>query len=271
MIDVNKPVENPELSALFEERRSARQDQYNDIHNRIAKEIALHAHLLAVIEMDPEVVKTEEGKAVIRKDTVLSFAMFTDKEGHVFMPVFTDWPSLYAGELYKDKAVQTLIVSFDDIVAVTNGNAGAVVNPFTDNFVITPANLARMKTQKEIEQNGVSEQVIQKDTTVQIGDPADMPEEMVKAVTAYAGKDSSIQAVWLKLMIRDGEKSWLLIVDHTGDRNKVFKGIVDAAMPHNHSGMYIDMLEYRSTAGRNASRGEPIYRKKKGLFSFLKY
>ena len=179
------------------------------------------------------------------------------------MPVFTDWSSLYAGDMYKDQNVQTLVVGFDDIAAITGGHAGAVINPFTDNFVITPSNLAHMKMQKEITLNGVSKQEIKKDTTVQIGDPAEMPYEMIQAVNAYAETDRTINAIWLKLMIRDGEQSYLMVVDHTGDPDAVFKGIADAAVPHIHNGMYLDMLEYDSPTGKSAARGNPIYRKQK--------
>jgi hypothetical protein len=64
-------------------------------------------------------------------------------------------------------------------------------------------------------------------------------------------------------MIKDGEQSYLLIVDHTGNPDAVFKGIADAAVPHIHNGMYVDMMEYNSPTGKNAARGNPIYRKQK--------
>lgn len=264
MTDVNKPVENPKLSALLEQRRNTPPSQHASINNAVAEEIALHAKLLAVITLDPDAVELhEDGKAVIKKDTQLTFAMFTDPKGNAFMPVFTDWPSLYAGEVYKDGNVQTLVVGFDDIYAITGGHAGAVINPFTDNFVITSRNLTQMKQQRDIVLNGVSKQVIQKDTTVQIGEPKEYPHEMVNAVKAYAEKNKEINAIWLKLMIKEGEQSYLLIVDHSGNADEIFKGIADAAVPHIHNGMYVDMLGYDNQSGRNAARGEPFYRKKK--------
>ena len=179
-----------------------------------------------------------------------------------------DWPSLYAGEMYKNTDVQTLVIGFDDICAVTHEEAGAVVNPFTDNFVITPRNLSQMKQQKEITLNGVSKQVIKKDTKVLLGEPKEYPHEMVQAVTEYARNNPAVQRIWLKLMIKDTEKSYLLIVDHNGDPDTVFKGIADAAVPHIHNGMYIDMLGYDSPAGKGAAAGKPFYQRKKfGLFS----
>ena len=268
MTDINKPVENPTLTALFEQRKKTPPAQQGMINNLIAEEIALRARLLAVIYIDKDKVELhEDGKAVIKKDAQLTFAMINDREGRVYMPVFTDWPSLYAGEMYKNTDVQTLVIGFDDICAVTHEEAGAVVNPFTDNFVITPRNLSHMKQQKEITLNGVSKQVIKKDTTVQIGEPKDYPHEMVQAVTEYAENNRDIHAVWLKLMIKDGEQSYLLIVDHTGDPDAVFKGIADAAVPHIHNGMYVDMLGFDNPTGRRAATGKPFYQRKTRLFS----
>lgn len=269
MTDINKPVENPALTALFEQRKKTPPEQQGMINNQIAEEIALRARLLAVINIDRDKVELhEDGKAVIKKDAQLTFAMFSDREGRVYMPVFTDWPSLYAGEMYKNTDVQTLVIGFDDICAVTHEEAGAVVNPFTDNFVITPRNLSQMKQQKEITLNGVSKQVIKKDTKVLLGEPKEYPHEMVQAVTEYARNNPAVHRIWLKLMIKDTEKSYLLIVDHNGDPDTVFKGIADAAVPHIHNGMYIDMLGYDSPAGKGAAAGKPFYQRKKfGLFS----
>jgi len=57
-------------------------------------------------------------------------------------------------------------------------------------------------------------------------------------------------------------------VDHEGNPDGLLKGIADAAVPHIHNGMYLDMLEYDSPTGRNFASGEPFYRRKK-RFLFL--
>ncbi len=57
-------------------------------------------------------------------------------------------------------------------------------------------------------------------------------------------------------------------MDHEGNPDGLLKGIADAAVPHIHNGMYLDMLEYDSPTGRNFASGEPFYRRKK-RFLFL--
>ena len=123
-----------------------------------------------------------------------------------------------------------------------------------------------MKKHKDIVTKGYSENVVEKDTAVKIGDPADYPTEMVEAIKAYAKTNKSIISIWLKLMIRETEKSFLLIVDFKGDMNAAFSSIAKVANMHNHSGLPIDMIPFADTFGQSAARGEPFYKRKKGLF-----
>ena len=65
---------------------------------------------------------------------------------------------------------------------------------------------------------------------------------------------------------KDGEQSYLAVVDVRGDPDAVFRGIGNAAGPFLDKGMYIDMVPYAVPFGKRAATGEPIYRRKKGLF-----
>ena len=67
-------------------------------------------------------------------------------------------------------------------------------------------------------------------------------------------------------MKKEGEESYLVIVDFHGNPDPVFKGIGDAASPFLPKGMYIDMVPYAVPYGKRAATGEPMYRRKKGLF-----
>ena len=159
-----------------------------------------------------------------------------------------------------------MILPFDQMAFYAEGGKGIVVNPFTDNFIISPENLARMKQRREEAEKGFYAQKITKETTVRIGDPANDPTELKAALSRYAVQTKSIKAMWLKLMEREGELSYLVVVDLEGDMNAAFKGIGDAAAPYLQHGMYVDMVPYDRDFGRRAAAGEPFYRKKKGLF-----
>lgn len=267
--DVNKPVENPKLSSLFLELKSADDSRRPQIREAIAEEIALNAYLLAIIHMDESnSVHKDDGTFELKKGATIEFEML--KAGDTFfMPVFTDWNELLKCEeyqkRYKEYSLQTLIVSFDDMAAITAGQKGIAVNPYSDNFVIGPKDLVHMKEHKDMVTKGSAEMTITEDTKVLIGDPANYPTEMVEAIKKYAKKNKAIKAIWLKLMTRGDEQSHLAIVDFVGDRNAVFGGIAGAARPY-FNGMYLDMVPYADSFGQQAATGEPFYRRKKGLF-----
>ena len=267
--DVNKPVENPKLSSLFLELKSADDSRRPQIREAIAEELALNAYLLAVIHMDENnSVHKDDGTFELKKGATIEFEML--KAGDTFfMPVFTDWNELLKCEeyqkRYKEYSLQTLIVSFDDMAAITAGQKGIAVNPFSDNLAIGPQDVMHIKNHKDLVTKGSTEVTMAEDTTVQIGDPANYPTEMVEAIKKYAKKNKAINAIWLKLMTRDGEQSFLAIVDFVGDRKAVFGGIAEAARPF-FNGMYLDMVPYADNFGQQAAKGDPFDKRKKGVF-----
>ena len=266
--DVNRPVENPKLSALFRELAGAEDARRASVTERIAEEIALNAYLLAVIDVDDDPEPREDGSFQFGKDTVIRFEMLSAGDT-VYLPVYTDWNELLKCEKYRDlyqrRELKTLIVSFDDMAAIAAGEKGIAVNPFSDNFVISPQNVKHMKDHKEMVTKGYAEQTVTEDTKVLIGEPAVYPAEMADAIKRYAGKNRAVRAIWLKLMEKGGEQSYLVIVDFEGDRDTVFGGIAAAARPYQ-KGMYLDMVPYADRFGRGAATGEPLYRRRRRLF-----
>ena len=146
--------------------------------------------------------------------------------------------------------------------------AGTVINPFSDNFVIKPQNVVHIKQHKDYLKKGFTENRVEQETRVQIGEPADYPAEMAEAIRQYAKTNKAINAIWLKLMINKDEKSYLLIVDFTGDRDTVFSAIARAGSPHIHNGIPIDMVPFTDSFGKSAATGTPFYKRRKGLFGW---
>ena len=253
-VDVNKPVENPELRALLAALYRAPEPERPALREKIAEELALNAHLLAVIQVDEGgLEQTGEQTATFKRGTSLSFGTLRGPDGKDYLAV-------------KNERVRTLIVTFDDLAAITAGRSGVVVNPFGDRFTITPENVIHMKRHKDAVTRGCEEITVEKETQVLLGEPKEWPGEMVEAIRRYAETDRAIEAIWLRLMVRDGEQSYLLIVDHSGDRRAVFSAIAAAATAQIRNGMPVDMVPYADDFGRSAATGEPIYRRRRGLF-----
>ena len=106
---------------------------------------------------------------------------------------------------------------------------------------------------------------VEKTTQVLIGEPADYPHGLVEAVRTLLKTMREVKKAWLLFMQKDGEQSFLIVVDFQGDHRKIFDAIGQAATSHLKPGQFIDMVPFGDGFGRNAVKNhKPFY--KKGLF-----
>ena len=268
-----EPVKNPKLSELLREKKeikSGNSERLPEVMNQIAEETAEHARFLAIIQHDDDAVEThEDGTAVFRKNSEIRFPLLQTNDGRTFYPAFTDWDALKQSP-YGTEDVKTMVLSFDDYWAMLeNQDAGLVINPYTDDLIFSKETLRRFHETKEIRRKGVTEHMVEKDTPVKIGEAAENPKELKDALRNCAERYRDIRTMWLKLMVKDdNEKSWLLIVDHRGERRPLFDALAEAAKGHLKDGMYLDMISHSDPFGKKAADGKPFYQKKTGLFGF---
>ncbi|MNC78298.1 hypothetical protein D3C75_1304700 [compost metagenome] len=63
-------------------------------------------------------------------------------------------------------------------------------------------------------------------------------------------------------MIKEADKSYLLVLDFTGDKEQLFSNIAKIAMPYA-GGMYIDFIPYADSFGKSAVKASsPFYKKR---------
>ena len=263
-VDVNKPVENPYLKELLEKRLTVPQEEQLNILNQIAHEMATKATFLAVVSIDKSSVQhNPDGTAVFTQGTEISFPMLSNpNDGSAVQPVFTDWEELRNWDPFKTGDVDTVILTFDDIYSMMSRDKTTIcVNPFGKGAMFPFDMLDQIKKAKDLHASGVSQQVVKKDTKVLLGDPQNYPQQMVDAVKRYAEEAIEINAIWLKLMEKEGEQSFLLVVDAIGDARSCFPNIANAAVPFLPKGMYLDMVPFESEFGQNAATGEPFFRR----------
>ena len=270
--DVNKPVANPKLTELLEKRAnlSPESEEYGNVMNEALKYVATEGYFLSVVDIDDaNIEQKDDGSAVLKKDTSIRFERLAAQDGRFFFPVYTDWENLRASGHYGDAQVKTMIFTFDDIAAIVlDKGDGAVINPFTHNLTLTNEMLGHMKKVKvgSGTQQSAHEEIIQKDTKVGLGEPKEYPTEMVEAIKEYAKTNRTIKAIWLKLMMKGDEKSFLFIVDLDGPKEIAFNGIVNAGRPFLPKDMFIDLIPYNTDFGVKAADNEPFYKKKRLMF-----
>ncbi len=258
MIDINKPVTNPDLLKAINDSYPNQTDRQKQIILEVRK-----AHLLAPVLISPE----PEGdinvnERVIKKDTTISFNLIEDTNNQTFLIAFTDWNALRKWSNIENQ--QTLIVTFEDLSSMVlnskDGHAGFVINPYGEDIVFRRSLLEALKEEqnKPIIDNSC-EYVVKKDTSVMLGQPRVFPQELVDAIKRYLKNQRMVRAAYFMQMLRDEEISYLLIVDFSGDKKELFSGIANSAQGYL-NGMNIDMMPLEAGFAQNAVRNvKPFY------------
>ncbi len=134
-MDINKPVENPALSAAIKEMLKD-----NDENNQ-AKMIneVLNANFITPAKITPEPpAPDKDGKTVLPKETVIGFITLEDEVNEEYFIAFTDWKQLKRWREKEDE--QTIIVTYEDLSTLVldprGRSSGFVINPYSDNIVI---------------------------------------------------------------------------------------------------------------------------------------
>lgn len=269
--EINKPIMNPTLvcaaNHFFQELRSKKATKV--LEENMFKEI-YHAKYLMPMDaskLNMENKNTEDGTRVIKEDSIIQFPLVTNKEEKNFYPFFTDWNEFKRFD--KDLKYSGNIVGFEEFKAFIEQADGITINPYGVNIILTKDmienidEVANGLPQKIV----VKEQVAKKDTKVLLGEPAEYPNAMIDAICKYLKTNKKINAAYLRLMIKDDEQSYLIVVDFTGDMNEVFSKIANVGTPFS-NGKYLDFVPLSSDFGRDAVKDVvPFYKKKKfGIF-----
>lgn len=252
MIDISKPVTNPALAQALEQLHQENTPANQD---RVLDEIVMRAHFLAPVVISPAPSGENGGETVMKQGTTIQFQLISTQNGRPFFPAFTDWPQLR--RLCGPRDQQTMVLTFDDYASMLAGDGGAagfVVNPFGAPLTLERDFVADLAKQKK-DRAGYSRQVIQKDTKVLLGDPADYPQAMADAICLAVRELPEVKALYLRLMSRQDESqsNYLVVVDHCGEQDRVFRTIADAARPHL-EGRFVDMVPFDSDFGRTAAK-----------------
>ena len=260
-INVNDAVENPRLSGLLSEV-AAENDR--GVLSAAYEELALRAHLLAVVTFSVPPRRTGDNEAIFDKGSTLQFPGLARADGSSYFPLFTDWRELRRWPRLP-ASPQTMILRFDDIVALAlkdGSNAGIVLNPFGASLTIPREQLSLLCQQRDLATKGVAKRCMEKDTPVRIGEPAQKPQAMLAAVADAAKTMPEVKRLWLRLMEQNGEFSWLVVVEHTEKSpDALFAALAAAAKPYLTERM-LDMVGYDTTFGKSAAGdATPFYQK----------
>jgi hypothetical protein len=250
MIDVNKPVTNPQLVDImnkFSNERSAENEF-------ILIERITNAHFLT-----PIIMKGEIENGVLKAGSTISFKMITNNSDESFFIAFTDWEELAKWSKEKE---ETLISTYDDLKGMvlkdTVNIKGFVINPYGQNIMITPEIMQYFSKKK-------SEIVIEKDTKVLLGQPSNYPYEMANALTKFFKKHKEVESAYLFLSHKEGDdkSNLLFVIGFVGEKATLFPQIAAVAQGYLGKDEYIELISLDSAFGKDATKDStPFYKKK---------
>ena len=269
--EINRPILNPRLvcaaNQFFQGLSTKRVNR--DMEANMFKEI-YHAKYLMPLDaskMNMEKSNAENGECVIKEKSIIQFPLITNSENKSFYPFFTDWNEFRRFD--KEQKYSGNIATFDDIKNFIDKADGISINPYGVNIILTKDMINVIESEaKGLPQNTViKEQVAEKDTKVMLGEPAEYPREMIDAICKYLKTNKNVNAAYLRLLVKDNEQSYLIVVDFSGDKNEVFSGIANAGVPFS-NGKYLDFVPLSNSFGKGAVENvEPFYKKRKfGIF-----
>lgn len=255
MVDINKPVENPDLVRAIEEHRAGNSSTAE--RNLLAAIQA--ANYLVVLDKPLELEDVDEtGKGTLKKNSAFGIPLIEDVEGNRYSFGFTDWNELVKWSGKPASETQTLVMPFSDVAAMVSSKqldcAGFVINPKSHNQLVPLQLVARMM-------ENPAAYTVKQDTKVKLGVPADYPHEMVEAIKKAARPVPQVEKLYLLLMQKEnGEQSFLIVAEGTEDVRQAFVGIGNAAASFLPKGMYLDMVPAIDPFGQDAIQGQqPFY------------
>ena len=275
---ISIPITNPELQhsmirffqLLYSKGNyEGKEQDLRELENQMLEQVINGKYLIPMqLKQEEPATPSEEGIVTLKKDTIMQFASVSGEDDTVWLPAFTDWVEFE--KIYDKNVWKGNIVTYDDLVAFSEKMKGIVINCKGIALRIDEKNQKMIEEYKKEKENpksaSISEHTVEKDTKVMIGEPAEYPTKMVEAIKVYMKKQKSINKAYLRLMIKDNEKSYLIVVDFDGKKEEIFKGIADAAIPYL-NGMLIDMVGMDNWSKNVVKDIEPFYKKKLfGLF-----
>lgn len=269
--EINRPIMNPSLvcaaNHFFQGLSTKRVTR--DMEANMFKEICNAKYLMPLdtSKMNMEKTNADNGECVVKEKSIMQFPLITNSEDKSFYPFFTDWNEFRRFD--KEQKFSGNIATFEDIKYFIDKADGISINPYGVNITLTKdmLNVIESAAEGSLQNTVIKEQAAEKESKVMLGEPAEYPQKMIDEICKYLKTNKNVNAAYLRLMVKDNEQSYLIIVDFSGDKNVVFSSIANAGVLFS-NGKNLDLVPLSSGFGKEATENIiPFYKKKKfGIF-----
>jgi len=249
-MDINVPVENPELVMKIHDYMSSQSD---------TDEKRLRSTLLKTKFLAPVIIKNwnskNVGKQVLDQEIEFRLISIQDKEKNIYLPAFTDWNEI--SKWSNDEELKTIIFTFQDYAKVFMNNkemVGLVINPHNENLVLNKQQIESISSESKLKSG----------EKVKVGIPEKYPADMGKALEDYFLAKGCVSEAYLLLMLRDNnEQSYLLVVETDEDVNILYPELAKIATKYLERGEVIDFISTKEKFGKSVIQGHsPFYKNK---------
>lgn len=253
-LHINERLEKQKISELMAQRGTVASDdkeKQTEFLGSVIGELVMNTRFIAPVTL------SGEGEA-----QQASFHMVKSPQGEQYFPAFTSSEDLEKWAEAKDAdTVQMIFDNYAIMLANNSSIGGLVINPFTDNFAVSKQNVAQWFEHKQMLVQGHANSAITKDTEYEIYAPSPYPSELSDKLSEVGKERPEVERIWLCGIKLDGRDGYLAVVEHNGDKSKLFPVLGDAVRSLL-NGNIIHFVEYAAGFGEDAVKDiQPIYSK----------
>ena len=111
----------------------------------------MKCNFLSPVDIQPEPVKREDGTLMISPDAKIAFKLIANTDKQKFLLAFTDLEEYKKWSSLPPKTIVVAYEGYEGLVLDRNAADGVVINPFTENIVLTKKVLEVMRKQNELQ------------------------------------------------------------------------------------------------------------------------
>lgn len=229
-------------NTFFQALGQKTQANLRELESNMFQEMKKASYLVPIAEMG--------GEAEEKGQREMTFPILKDKEDKPMLPVFTNWAEFVRYD--PQKKLKGGVFTFENIMELAEKVGMVILNPFGVKLLLNPERLKVISQSKPVEKGAQAAAPQQ---------PVQVPVPLMKAVAAISAQNPQVKAAWLRLMERDGKRSWLVVLDCPEEgREEIFHQVSLIASPTvKEKGAHITLMPLDHPVAQEATKGVPPF------------
>lgn len=186
----------------------------------------------------------KQGTQILEENTSVKIVTFEDGK----IPVFTSTNRIFDKGIIKEE-VPFMALKGQNLFEVTKG-ATFILNPYSDyGKELIPNEIERLLNGSIFDQS--NEMKIEEETKIQIGQPAEYPTNLVKALKKFFAEKETVKAAYLAAVKMDNSEELphiMIAIDIEGDRKEITNEAGPIAEKY-HNNKTVDFIQIDHTNG----------------------